>query len=102
MVIAEISVVPIGTKTPSVSKYVAKAIEAIKQQPRVNFQLTAMGTLLEGELGDVLAAATKMHNSIFGEKIRRVVTNIRIDDRRDKIVHMDHKVQSVLQQLVKK
>ena len=72
MVIAEISVVPIGTETPSVSEYVAKAIEIIKQQERVNYQLTAMGTLLEGELGDVLAVMEKMHNSIFDEKIKRI------------------------------
>ena len=71
MVIAEISVIPIGTETPSVSKYVVKAIEILKQQPRVNYQLTAMGTLLEGELGDVLAVAAKMHNSIFDGKIEK-------------------------------
>lgn len=99
MVIAEISVVPIGTKTPSVSKYVARAIETIKRQSRVNYQLTAMGTLLEGELGDVLALVDKMHNSIFDEKIKRVVTNIRIDDRRDRKVNMDYKVQSVMKKL---
>ena len=100
MVIAEISIVPIGTTTPSVSKYVAKAIATIKQQSMVNYQLTAMGTLLEGELGDVLGVVEKMHNSIFDDNIKRVVTNIRIDDRRDRKVNMDRKVQSVMEKLV--
>ena len=68
----------------------------------MNYKLTAMGTLLEGELADVLAVVEKMHGSIFDEKIRRVVTDIRIDDRRDKIIHMEQKVQSVMQKLVKK
>jgi len=99
MVIAEISIVPIGTKTSSVSKYVAKAIESLRQQSKVNYSLTAMGTLLEGELGDVLAVAAKMHNSIFSEGIKRIVTDIRIDDRRDKKVNMDHKVRSVMGKL---
>ena len=54
MVIAEVSVIPVGTKTPSVSEYVVKAIKTIRQQESVKYQLTAMGTLLEGELSDVL------------------------------------------------
>ena len=52
MVIAEVSVIPIGTKTASASKYVAKAIKAIGKQDKVKYQLTAMGTILEGELKD--------------------------------------------------
>jgi uncharacterized protein (TIGR00106 family) len=99
VVIAEVSIVPIGTKTPSVSKYVAKAIETIKRQSRVKYQLTAMGTMLEGELGDILTVVNKMHTSIFDENIKRVVTNIRIDDRRDRKVHMEYKVQSVMNKL---
>jgi len=99
MVIAEISVVPIGTEAPSISEYVARAIRTIKQQKKVNYQLTAMGTLLEGELDDILTVAAKVHNSIFDEKIKRVVTNIKIDDRRDKKASMDQKVQSVAKKL---
>lgn len=99
MVIAEVSIVPVGTETPSVSKYVAKAIEIIKQQKRVNYQLGAMGTLLEGELVDILAVAEKMHNGMFDEKIKRIVTDIKIDDRRDKKASMDQKVQSVAKKL---
>ena len=100
MVIAEVSIIPIGTETPSVSKYVAKAIEIIRQQKRVNYQLTAMGTLLEGELVDVLALINNMHNGMFDQKIKRVVTNIKIDDRRDKKASMNNKVQSVAKKLI--
>ena len=99
MVIAEVSVIPIGTKTPSASEYVAKAIKALMQQKNIKYQLTAMGTLLEGELNQVLAAAKKMHENVFGEDVKRVVTRITIDDRRDKKLTMDYKVQSVMKKL---
>jgi len=99
MIIAEVSVIPIGTKTPSVSEYVAKAVKILMQQKNMKHQLTAMGTLLEGELSQVLEAATKMHESVFGEDVKRVVTRITIDDRRDKNLTMDYKVQSVMKNL---
>lgn len=101
MVIAEVSIIPVGTKTSSVSKYVAKAIESIKQHTGVSYQLTAMGTLLEGKLDDVLGAVVQMHKSVFDREIKRVVTNIRIDDRRDKRIDFNYKVQSVTKKLSK-
>ena len=99
MVIAEVSVMPVGTKTPSVSEYVAKAIKTIRQQESVKYQLTAMGTLLEGELSDVLELTKVIHLSVFDEEVKRVVTSIKIDDRRDKISTIDYKVQSVMKKL---
>ncbi len=99
MVIAEVSVIPIGTKTPSASEYVAKAIKVLMQEKNVKYQLTAMGTLLEGELSQVLEVAKRMHDSIFGEEVKRVVTRITVDDRRDKELTMDYKVQSVIKKL---
>jgi len=99
MVIAEVSVIPIGIKTTSVSEYVAKAIKAIGQQDKVKYQLTAMGTILEGELDEVLDVVTKMHESVFDREISRVITSIKIDDRRDKKLTMDYKVQSVIKKL---
>ena len=73
MVIAEISVVPIGTCTPSVSRYVAKAIGVLGQEKNIKYKLTGMGTILEGELTAVLEAVRKMHDSVFGDQIQRVV-----------------------------
>ncbi len=44
-------------------------------------------------------AAKRMHESVFGEEVKRVVTRITIDDRRDKRLTMDYKVQSVMKKL---
>ena len=99
MVIAEITVVPIGTGTPSVSEYVAGAIRVLEQEKSVKYKLTGMGTILEGNLHDVLEAARKMHESVFSTQIKRVVTTIRIDDRRDRESSVQRKVQSVTKRL---
>ena len=99
MVIAEVSVIPMGTKTPSTSQYVARAVKTVIQQKKVKYQLMAMGTLLEGDLGDVWEVAKKMHESVFGKDVQRVVTKITIDDRRDKQLTMEYKVQSVMKKL---
>jgi len=99
MVIAEISVVPIGTCTPSVSRYVAKAIGVLGQEKNIKYKLTGMGTILEGELTAVLEAVRKMHESVFGDQIQRVVTTITIDDRRDRESSVEYKIQSVVRKL---
>jgi uncharacterized protein (TIGR00106 family) len=99
MVIAEVSVIPMGTKTPSASEYVARAVRVLAQQKNVKYQLMAMGTLLEGDLDAVLEATKRMHESVFGKDVQRVVTSISIDDRRDKQLTMDYKVQSVAKKL---
>ena len=99
MVIAEVTVVPIGTKTPSVSQYVARAIKVLNEEKGVKYQLTAMGTLLEGELDDVLSAAKKMHQCLFDEDVKRAVSTIRIDERRDNTLDMSYKVESVMKKL---
>jgi len=99
MVIAEISVVPIGTCAPSVSRYVAKAIGVLGQEKNIKYELTGMGTILEGELTAVLEAVRKMHESVFGDEIQRVVTTITIDDRRDRESSVERKIQSVVRRL---
>jgi len=102
MVIAEFSVVPVGTGTASVGKIVTKAIRTLKRHKKVSYQLTAMGTILEGELTDVLAAVADAHESTFVAGVERVVTRIVIDDRRDKEISAEYKVQSVMKKLGKK
>jgi len=99
MAIAEVSVVPLGTGTPSVSQYVARAVKVLQQQEDVNYETTAMGTILEGDLDTILAVVRKMHEATFGEGVARVVTTIKIDDRRDKAQGMKDKVAALQERL---
>jgi uncharacterized protein (TIGR00106 family) len=99
MAIAEVSVVPLGTKSPSVSQYVARAIKVLEQEKGVKYETTAMGTIIEGDLEGILAVVKKMHEGIFGEGVARVITTVEIDDRRDKTQDMKTKLDSLRKKL---
>jgi uncharacterized protein (TIGR00106 family) len=96
-VIAEISVVPLGTTTTSLNRYIAACINTLKQARDISYQLTAMGTIIQGPLEQVLELAQKMHEVPFAMGAKRVVTTISIDDRRDKSMTIDSKVKAVNQ-----
>ncbi len=94
MAIAEITVVPSGVG-PSVSSYVARAHRVIKKHSKIKCQLTPMSTILEGELDDLLAVIREIHNSTFDDQVKRVLTLVKIDERRDKELTMQGKLDSV-------
>lgn len=99
MALVEISVVPLGTPTPSLSQYIAKAVKVLEGEKYIKYELTAMGTIIEGDLDQVLTLARKMHQAVFNAGIMRVVTIIKIDDRRDKNSSMDSKMKSLKREL---
>ncbi len=99
MAIVETSITPIGTAATSVSKYVAKCHEVLKDFPEIKYQLTPMGTILEGDLAKILEAIAIMHEVPFSQGAERVSTLIKIDDRRDKKATMEGKMESVLSKL---
>jgi uncharacterized protein (TIGR00106 family) len=95
MAIVQVSIVPLGTETTSISSYVARALKVLQNQKSVKYKLTPMGTVLEGDLDKALSMVRKMHESVFEEGVQRVVTIINIDDRRDKKATMESKISSV-------
>ena len=99
MAIAEVSIIPLGTGSPSVSKHVARAISVLQQEKGIKYELTSMGTIIEGDLDSILQAIKKMHQATFDEGVVRVVTTIKIDDRRDKELTTQGKIESVLKKL---
>jgi len=99
MAMIDISVVPVGTKSPSVSEYVAGAVRILQDEPDIRYELTAMNTIIEGDLEKIMALAQRMHRSAFDAGAVRVVTTIRIDDRRDKPLTMNGKVKAVKEKL---
>ncbi|MCK4326001.1 MTH1187 family thiamine-binding protein [bacterium] len=99
MVIVEINIIPLGTKTPSVSKYIANALKVIEREKDIKYELTPMGTIIEGELDKILDLAKRIHKATFSDKVKRVVTTIKIDERRNKNSSMIKKVKSVKEKL---
>ncbi len=99
-VIADIRVLPFGTKTASVSHYVAACVNVLKQAKDIKYQITPMATMVEGPLERVLELMKEMHELPFNMGVDRVITNISIDDRRDKPITMESKVQAVEEKLI--
>jgi uncharacterized protein (TIGR00106 family) len=99
MAMVEISVVPLGTLTPSVSRYVAGAVKILQNEPGIKYELTAMGTVIEGDRQRLLSLADRMHQSAFDAGAKRVVTTITIDERVDKPVTINGKIQAVKEKL---
>ncbi|WP_027407791.1 MTH1187 family thiamine-binding protein [Anoxybacteroides tepidamans] len=102
MAIVDVTVIPIGTAGPSVSEYVAeiqKVLAAYKEEGKIDFMLTPMSTIIEGELPVLFEVIQAIHEVPFAQGIQRVATNIRIDDRRDKKRSMAEKVTSVQEKL---
>ncbi len=95
-VIAEVTFSPLGTATPSLTKYVTAALAVLSEHPEVEYQLNPMGTVLEGEREDIIAVVESMNEAIFAAGALRVGTALKIDERRDKPASMQHKVESVL------
>ena len=99
MTIAEISIIPLGTKTPSVSKYVAAAIKTLQQEKAIKYEITAMGTIVEGDLDDILTVVRKMHEAVLNKGALRIITTIKIDERCDKPLSMKAKIDSLMEEL---
>ncbi|MFX3625177.1 MAG: MTH1187 family thiamine-binding protein [Ectobacillus sp.] len=100
MAIVDVSIIPIGTGTTSVSEYVAQIHKVLEQNAdRVKYRLTPMNTIIEGELPVLLELIQQMHEVPFAKGAARVATTIRIDDRRDKESTMEAKLKSVQSKL---
>lgn len=94
--IAEISVVPIG-RGVSLGKYVARAVRIIARSG-LRYQITPMGTIIEGRTSQVFAVIKQCHLAVLRSS-SRVYTRITIDDRKGKTNQMIHKVASVKKKL---
>lgn len=98
MAIVEVSIVPIGVPNTSLSEYVANALRVLKKSG-LKYELTSMGTIIEGDLDRILSIIREMHETPFKKGVMRVVTTIKIDDRRDKPATSETKVDSVVKKM---
>ncbi len=101
MAIVELSIVPIGTASTSVSKYVAAVHDALAEEKNIKYALTPMSTILEGELDHILAVVRKLHELPFDRGALRVYSTLKIDDRRDKPSTMAAKLDAVNKKIKK-
>ncbi|NPA49606.1 MAG: MTH1187 family thiamine-binding protein [Thermodesulfobacteria bacterium] len=94
MALMEISIIPLGTGSTSLGRYVAE-VKRYLEERGIPHTLTDMGTIIEGEVEDLFRIARELHEIPFKAGAKRVYTALKIDDRRDKEVHLGTKVESV-------
>jgi uncharacterized protein (TIGR00106 family) len=100
MAIVEITIVPIGTGTTSLSSYVVDLVKELDHAPEsIHYELTAMSTIIEGTLEDLFNIIRRLHEIPFLHGAARVSTSIKIDDRRDIAASIAQKMKSVTDKL---
>lgn len=96
MALLEFSIYPLG-RDESVSPYVARCLEIVDRSG-VEYQTTAMGTILEGEVDRLLAVVQQCFTDLKSD-CDRIECTIRIDYRRDYTGQLKGKVASVEEKL---
>jgi uncharacterized protein (TIGR00106 family) len=92
MVLLEFSMSPLD-KGVSLSPYVARSLDIIDQSG-LPYQLTPMGTILEGEWEQVMAVVTACYQRM-SQDCDRISTSMRIDYRAGKSGRLKSKIQAV-------
>jgi len=94
MILAQLSIAPVGTSI-SLHESVQHVIDVLKKE-QVSFQTNAMATILEVEtLTQLFSVVEKAHNAVIDAGAQRVITELKIDDRRDKNVTLHSKTSSL-------
>lgn len=102
---AEISVIPIGIRsqtTTSMSKEIAAAFDSIRKIKGLKTMLTPMGTQIESNnFANILKAIEVAHEVVRTAGAKRIMSTIRIDERLDKSISLEEKVESVMEKIGK-
>ena len=80
--LAELEIIPIGTKNASLSGLLAEVAKLIDASG-LDYRVGPMGTVVEGEWDPIMRLARQCHEAML-KSASRVMTTIRIDDRTDK------------------
>ena len=99
MPIMEVKILPLGTKTASVSKYVVNAVKVLNKND-IKYELTSMGTIIEADSAECLFDLAKQMHKAALSQINRVVTFIELDERIDKELTIEGKLKSAQEKLM--
>jgi len=97
MIIAEISVSVLGEGT-SIGRFVRVAVEQLEQSGLKTISGPNCTSIEASNIDEILSAVKAAHLAVVDAGAKRVVTNLKIDDRRDKPATMETKIKSAYQQ----
>lgn len=94
MIIAQVSIAPVGVGV-DLSTYVKKAVQILKNETE-RCETNAMATVVETEtIQQLFNAVNHAHSEVLTmPNVQRVITEIKIDHRRDKNATIDSKIQA--------
>jgi uncharacterized protein (TIGR00106 family) len=94
MIIAQLSIAPVGEGL-NLGKYV-KTVINILQQEQVKFEVNAMATVLEvKDISSLFNIVQKAHTAVLEKGAKRVITELKIDDRKDKAATIETKLKEL-------
>lgn len=96
--LVEFSIVPVG-KGASVGKDIAKVIKIVENSG-LPYKLNPMGTVVEGKWDELMALIKRCHRVVLRDG-ERVVTTIKIDDRKRSTNMIETKIISLEKRLKK-
>jgi len=96
MILLEFSMVPIG-KGESISPYVARCLDIVDGSG-IDYRLYAMGTIVEGEVDQVLEVLRKCLEALAAD-CDRITCTAKLDYRKGETGRLDAKVKSVEEKL---
>lgn len=91
--LAELSVFPLDKGSAGLSHYVAQSLKIIEESG-LDYQIHALGTLIEGPSDKVFDVIRKCHENM-AKHCDRVVTSVKIDDKKGTTGAIRAKVSSV-------
>lgn len=99
MIVAEVSVTVLGEGS-SIGRFVRVAVDALKKSGLKTIS-GPNGTSIEAvSIDEILDAVRAAHMAVVDMGAKRVVTTLKIDDRRDKPATMETKLRAVNQSLM--
>jgi len=81
MVTAEFSVVGESRRGKSQEELVKLALQPVERRG-LRYEVEPLGTTVSGEIGDVFAAVQEAHELLVAEGVDRIVTTLRVEDKR--------------------
>lgn len=94
MIVADISIVPMGKGT-SASHYV-QAVHELLRQSGLKYTAGPMSTAIEAKNFDQIFSAAEKANKMLAEMgVQRIITTVRIDYRLDKDISISSKLERV-------
>ena len=94
MILAQLSVYPLGEGT-SVGRFVKQGVKIIKGS-NFKYEIGSFSTVIEvPDLDSLFLLVKKVHQAHLEEGAKRIVIDLKVDDRRDKEATLESKLNSV-------